>query len=381
MSDILSNRDVKKLSKKLPQPLREDLARVVVNQYQNTVIDDSQRHMAEEIFRILACDAEVTVRKILSESLKNEPSLPHDVALQLAQDVAKEVSSPLLQYSDVLTDADLVQLVTHASSTEQRLAIASRAHVSETVSEALVDTGEKVVMDTLVSNKGAEINEASLGTIVETFKNEESVLEKLVTRGSLPATIAERMLTMVSDRLRQDLVQRYHLSPYTIQDVVQDSNEWALLSVLHPQANTDIEALTLEMYRAKRLSPSIIMRALCMGNMRFFVSAMARLAQIPTENAAKLMSDSGSLGFKALYKAAGMPPGVFDAIRVLIRLVRVETNDGTFYSPHFHTRIVERILEGGYDTDVDNMAYMMSVIGRSIPRLHQRGGERLAIAS
>ncbi len=48
---------------------------------------DSERRLAEEIFRILARDVEVRVREALSVHLKECPQIPHDIALSLAKDV------------------------------------------------------------------------------------------------------------------------------------------------------------------------------------------------------------------------------------------------------------------------------------------------------
>ena len=55
-------------------------------------------------------DAEVRVREALAQNLKENPDLPHDVALSLAQDV-DQVALPILQFSDVLTDDDLIEII------------------------------------------------------------------------------------------------------------------------------------------------------------------------------------------------------------------------------------------------------------------------------
>ena len=49
------------------------------------------------------------VRDALSENLKENPNVPHEVALSLAQDV-DQVSLPVLQYSEILSDQDLTEV-------------------------------------------------------------------------------------------------------------------------------------------------------------------------------------------------------------------------------------------------------------------------------
>ena len=90
--------------------------------------------------------------------MKSSSDLPRDVALELALDV-EEIAIPLLQTASVFSDNDLVELVRGGSS-EKQIAIAGREHVGPTVSEALVDTGNNLVVAELVRNQGANIPEA-----------------------------------------------------------------------------------------------------------------------------------------------------------------------------------------------------------------------------
>ena len=66
--------------------------------------------MAQEIFRLLLNDAAVRVREVMAQNLKECAGLPHDVTLALANDV-ESVALPVLKYSDVLTDDDLVEII------------------------------------------------------------------------------------------------------------------------------------------------------------------------------------------------------------------------------------------------------------------------------
>ncbi len=53
---------------------------------------------------------ELRVREALAAHLKNSPDLAHDVAVALARDV-DSVSLPMLKFSEVLTDEDLIEIV------------------------------------------------------------------------------------------------------------------------------------------------------------------------------------------------------------------------------------------------------------------------------
>ena len=71
-------------------------------------LGDQEKRLAEEIFGIMCRDAEERVRGALSANLKDCSYLPHDVARTLADDV-EAVSLPILRFSAVLTDEDIVE--------------------------------------------------------------------------------------------------------------------------------------------------------------------------------------------------------------------------------------------------------------------------------
>jgi uncharacterized protein (DUF2336 family) len=110
MSGNLDSSDVARLLKEPTAENRAVAASKVSEQFSAGNLSDEERKIAEEIFKIMVKDAEVRVREALSESLKSSDSIPHDVAVTLANDV-KEVSMPMLEFSEVLTDEDLVEII------------------------------------------------------------------------------------------------------------------------------------------------------------------------------------------------------------------------------------------------------------------------------
>lgn len=109
----LSKDDVERLLNDPSAESRADTARKVAGVY-GTELGEAERRLAEDIFRIMIRDAETLVRAALSQTLKDNPMVPHDVALALARDV-EDVSVPMLRHSEVLTDDDLVEILRHGA--------------------------------------------------------------------------------------------------------------------------------------------------------------------------------------------------------------------------------------------------------------------------
>ena len=119
-------------------------------------LTDEERRIAVEILEVLARDVERLVREALSEHLKRCPFLPAGIARTLANDI-ESVALPIIRYSCVLSDEDLVSIVRAGSSAKQ-IATAKRETVSAGVADALVDLGNEEVVGTLLGNLGAELS-------------------------------------------------------------------------------------------------------------------------------------------------------------------------------------------------------------------------------
>jgi len=88
---------------------RAEMAVKLAGQFEAGALSQSERQIAEEIFRTLTRDAATRVRRALADHLKESRELPHDVALALARDI-EDVAVPMLEHSAVLTEADLVEI-------------------------------------------------------------------------------------------------------------------------------------------------------------------------------------------------------------------------------------------------------------------------------
>jgi uncharacterized protein (DUF2336 family) len=128
----------------------------------------------------------------------------------------------------------------------------------------------------------------------------------------------------------------------------------------------------LNVYR--RLSPSIMFRAVCMGDMAFFEAGMAELTQVPLSNARKLIFDPGKRGFKALYRKAALPAVLFPAFRCALDVAREnELDGGELDRERYRRRMIERVLtqyeELGVTFDSTDVEYLLAKMSQLPPTL------------
>ncbi|MAO57125.1 MAG: hypothetical protein CMM61_15720 [Rhodospirillaceae bacterium] len=362
-ADKLSQSDVARLLSD-PTPVnRAETAAKVAGAFNPRRLTDSERALAEEIFRLMVKDAEVRVRQALTENLKQNGNVPHDVAVALANDV-DQVALPMIEFSKVLNDDDLIAIVGSQNPAKQEAA-AGRAHVSEALSEALVETGNEAAVTRLVANEGAKISEQTFQKVVDDFGDRSGVQSAMVNRSSLPVTVAERLVTLVSENLRDELVKRHELPAAMTTDLVLQSRERATISLSSDSGVDDVMVLVKQLQDHGRLTPSITLRALCMGDITFFECAMATMAGVTLDNARRLIHDRGPLGLRAVFDKAHLPPAQYMAVRAALDVSReTEMDGGENDRERYARRMIERIMtqydDLGVEFESSDLEYLLT---------------------
>lgn len=318
---ILTEDDVAKLLKEPTPESRAEAAGKIAAVHARPDLTPKERQLAESIFRVMIRDADARVRAALAEQLKINPLVPHDVALALARDV-EQVAVPMLHYSLVLTDDDLVELVRTRPAAFQ-MAIAQREHVSEALSDAIADHGTEEVVGTLVKNPGANVTEKVGAKIIDLFSGCEIVMDGLAQRPSLPVHLAERLVTLVSENIRLQLAENHGILDALSETVIKLGRERAALDLLPPSATApETETFVQALFIKGRVTPSMFARMLFSGRLLAVECALAKLCGIPRANAQALIHDSGPLGLRSVVRASGLPDGLHEVLRVALPIAR-----------------------------------------------------------
>lgn len=371
-NNTLSEQDVARLLTDPSAEARQETARKIATQYTEADLTGPERKLAEDIFRVMVRDAEVRVREALAQQLKQNPMVPHDVAASLARDV-DSVALPVLEFSSVLTEQDLLEIV-RSREPEKQLAVARRSTVEPAIAAALVSEGTVEVAATLAANAGAEIPDDSLLEMVERFGDDARVQEPLAYRSRLPVTVSERLVHRVSEVLREHILQFHELPADMAADLVLQSRERATISLSTGSTEDEVERLVRQMEGNGRLTPSIIVRAAVMGDLKFFEYALAVKAGVPIINARLLIHDPGRLGLRGILERAKMPQNLFPAARAALDVARETDYDGGDRDrERYQRRMLERVLtqygDLGVDFESGDLEYLLAKMGQ-LPAAH-----------
>lgn len=244
-------------------------------------LNERERALMGEILRRLIHEVELSLRKDIAERLASNKDAPRALVAGLANDDI-EVAYPILLNSDVLHDADLIEIIRHRTQAHQ-LAVAMRKSVSEDVSQALVDTGDASVITTFLENHDASISRATMEYLVAESKRVDSFQNPLVRRRDLPPDLARKMYWWVSAALRRHIVDTFDVDPTVVDDsiegVVADrlADESAESAGSSPGDLAEAFAVAKRMAERDLLSAAFLLECLREGEVSLFEAGFAEV--------------------------------------------------------------------------------------------------------
>ena len=121
----------------------------------------------------------------------------------------------------------------------------------------------------------------------------------------------------------------------------------------------------MQMQQSGRLNSSVVIRSLCLGDLDFFTSSMAKLTGWPQTKVEQALKDRSIETLRRLYRAGGLPDSIQDATLAVLIFVMEELRNGhKGGSVQFAGRIIEKIVAAGYDRSVNNMSYILTLVGK-----------------
>ncbi|MCZ6721019.1 MAG: DUF2336 domain-containing protein [Proteobacteria bacterium] len=178
-----------------------------------------------EILDRMARDQLTQVRQIVAEEVKHLDTIPEELINRLARDAETAVCGPVLQYSPLLTDEDLLEIIESEPVRGALSAISKRDGVRAPVADAIVHTQDETAVATLLANSSAQIREETLDQIIEQAPQKPSWHSPLVDRPHLSQTAVQRITQFVTASLLTKLEARHKLDADTSRKVAKAVGE------------------------------------------------------------------------------------------------------------------------------------------------------------
>ncbi len=206
------------------------------------------------VFNHLIADIETSARAALADRLATLQNAPPAVVRTLAFDDAISVAGPVLASSGQLDNVSLVENA-RTKSQDHLLAISRRPSLVETVTDVLVERGNRDVALSTVRNAGASISETGYIRLVKRSEGDEELAQSVGSRPEIPRQHFLKLLSTASKAVRIALETAHPEIAGAVQHVVAE-----IASEIQTKAATASRdygtalALVESLQAAKRLS-------------------------------------------------------------------------------------------------------------------------------
>jgi uncharacterized protein (DUF2336 family) len=296
---------------------RVETLRRVTDLFVGNAVDYSDDHVRvfDDVFQCLIERIETSARALLADRLASIAAAPPKIIRTLALDEVIEVSGPVLSKSERLDEATLIEIARTRGQAHLK-AISLRRVLSEALSDVLVTRGNEDVVQSTVSNPGAQLSEGSLADLVTRAERDDDLASCIGLRADLPRHHYLKLVAKASLTVRRKLEAAHPELADDVSSVVQEAAQRIRAATTTRQTEM-ARALVKSLHEDGRLTELQVATFAEQGKFDETNAGLAALAGVAVETAETMMIESRLEGVMILAKVAAMQ---WSSVRAIIAL-------------------------------------------------------------
>jgi uncharacterized protein (DUF2336 family) len=324
---------------------------------------EAERAQVVPVILKLVGDADKDVRRSLAEALSATPLAHADIVFSIAAD-DDDIALPFLAATPSLDGWKMLAIM-RVGDLARQAAIAGRADVTaETVADC-VHARELRTCVALLDNPAVAFTPAQYQTLYKRFGQAPEMLERLLARADLPLDIRVTQAKRASNRIHQLMAERGWIPANDAAALVVDAEETAVLRILVNASIEEMERVIAFLTSKNMLTPSIILRAACLGEMEVVERSLAHLARMPVGRARQMIYAQGGLSFRSLVSKSGLPTGCTGILRAAADVARDVKEEGLVIDAGaFGRRLIEALMTRYESISTPERTKLLDFIGR-----------------
>ncbi|MDE2376535.1 MAG: DUF2336 domain-containing protein [Bradyrhizobium sp.] len=253
-------------------------------------LSEEQVKVFDDVLGLLVTRVETRARAELSHRLALVDNAPSDVIQKLALDDEISVAGDVLIHSKRVTTDTLVQ-VARTKGQDHLFAMSGRDGLPESVTDVLVQRGEKRVVRNLAGNATAQFSETGYAGMVAKASGDDQLAELLGVRVDLPLKFLRDLLQRATDAVRARLVA---IAPPALQEEINRvlSTIAGSMKPALADAHRDfslVDAMVKEMQERGELNEQALIRFIRQKMFDHLAAALALLNGVATDLIAKAL--------------------------------------------------------------------------------------------
>ncbi len=182
---------------------------------------DQEIALFDDVLIRLAVEIEISARALLAVRLAPIGNAPPRIIRALAFDDEIDVAGPVLEQSERLDDATLVENA-QKKGQEHLLAISRRRSLSESVTDVLVERGDQQVVLSTVENSGAKFSDIGFAGLVRRSEGDDRLAACVGCRHEIPPQLFLDLLAKASQAVRAKLEAAHPGARREVREVVAE---------------------------------------------------------------------------------------------------------------------------------------------------------------
>lgn len=308
----------------------------------------------------LAVDPISDVRSALVNRLKPVKKLNPDVFFTIIAD-QDDIALPFLAASPSL-DAWKMLSILKVGDLARQVQIALRLDITRQAIDYICEACDVTACLALFQNDQLSLTDNNCHMLYQRFGQSSDIVELLLARKDLPLDIRITQTKRASNRIYQLMAERGWVAANDAAELVVDAEETAVLKVLCNATVAEMQHVIDFLTSKNMLTPSLIVRAACLGEMLIVERALAHLADVPAIRAQALMYRNG---FRSLHAKSGLPHTCYWILQAAADVERdVREEQIQIGRETFGRRLIEALMTRYENVGPSECAKNLEFVGR-----------------
>ncbi len=292
----------------------------LISQFFKEELTDKERHLAADVLLELMNAAKKDLCCVLASHLSYEAHVPSHLIHHLAEYDDMEIATPIIKRSTVLKDDYLMTLCEKRDAEFWRV-LAQRENLSQLLSKTLVSYNDNETTTNVVSNSTATIDKETMSFIAKQSRYHKEWQEPLLKRPEVDQELAKEIYWYMSKAIRQSMIDRFQISPQTLDEQLSNVLETVMKMRTEPMAaDANMEVLAKRLNDAHKITPQLLLKTLKNRNLAFFSALIAEHGQLSVEVVNQLINANRFVEIYAIFKALNMTQADFTRLFMLMRV-------------------------------------------------------------
>jgi uncharacterized protein (DUF2336 family) len=291
------------------------MLRRVTDLFCSRVDQFSSEHLGlfDEVMTKAVVYIEGEARAELSTRLAPVTRAPEGIIRRLAHDNDIAVAGPVLEQSERLTEADLLEIA-KVKGRDHLLKLSNRRQLGEALTDVLVERGDAVVRRSVAANTGARFSEAGFSKLVIYAEQDEDLLTAVAKRTDMPPLLLRHALSRATDTVKDRLLaqsspEHRKIVRKALEDVSGRVRE-SILTRQYGEAQRRLSSVTQDTAEAKLKLQAFAAER----KMLEIIVLLSALSGVPIDLVDHMVNNTSQFGVMALCRAIGLDWRVVVAI-------------------------------------------------------------------